>query len=111
MSALTDLYELGPNGIAKDTWEGLDREIRRRHATTGWVDEVLTRAGVERIVTDPFSNVLLDARESLGPRYRSVARVNCLAVGWHPDSRDHNGNSAHAVARQHFARQPLVVHL
>ncbi len=66
--------------------------------TPGWVDEVIARAGIERIVTDPFSNVLLDARASLGPRYRSVARVNCLAVGWHPDSHDHNGNSAHTIA-------------
>ena len=62
------------------------------------MDTVIARAGIERIVTDPFSNVLLDAPVSLGPRYRSVARINCLAVGWHADSHDHNGNSAHAIA-------------
>ena len=98
VSALTDLYELDHNGITEDTWEELDHEIRRRHANPGWVDDVILRAGIERIITDPFSNVLLDAPASLGPRYRSVARINCLAVGWHADSHDHNGNSAHAIA-------------
>ena len=98
VSALAELYGLGDEGITEHTWEELDHEIRRRHATPGWVDDVIAKAGIERIVTDPFSNVLLDARPSLGPRYRSVARINCLAVGWHADSRDHNGNSAHTVA-------------
>lgn len=98
VSALAELYGLGEAGITEDTWEELDHEIRRRHANPGWVDEVIERAGLERIVTDPFSNVLLDAPASLGPRYRSVARINCLAVGWHPDSHDHNGNSAYAIA-------------
>jgi len=98
VSALTDLYGLGHDGLAQGTWEELDHEIRRRHASADWVDEVIARAGIERIITDPFSNVLLDAPATLGPRYRSVARVNCLAVGWHPDAHDHNGNAAHAIA-------------
>ena len=98
VSALSELYGLSDEGITEDSWEELDHEIRRRHADSGWVDDVIARAGIERIVTDPFSNVLLDARASLGPRYRSVARVNCLAVGWHADSHDHNGNSAHTLA-------------
>ena len=98
VSALVELYELGGAGITQDSWEELDGQIRRRHADPGWVDEVIERAGIERIVTDPFSNILLDAPATLGPRYRSVARINCLAVGWHADSHDHNGNSAHAVA-------------
>lgn len=98
VSALSELYGLSDEGITEDSWEELDNEIRRRHAESGWVDDVIARAGIERIVTDPFSNVLLDARASLGPRYRSVARVNCLAVGWHADSHDHNGNSAHTLA-------------
>jgi hypothetical protein len=100
VAALTDLYDLGKEGITRDTWEGLDREIRRRHATDTWVGDVIARARIERIVTDPFSDVLLDAPAVLGPDYRSVARVNCLAFGWHPDARDHNGNSAHALAAQ-----------
>lgn len=98
VSALTELYGLDADGITEDTWEELDHEIRRRHASPGWVDDVIVRAGIERIITDPFSNILLDAPASLGPRYRSVARINCLAVGWHADSHDHNGNSAHAIA-------------
>ncbi len=98
VSALSELYGLGDDGITEDTWEELDQEIRRRHADPGWVDDVIERAGIERIITDPFTNILLDAPASLGPRYRSVARVNCLAVGWHPDSHDHNGNSAYAIA-------------
>lgn len=98
VSALTELYALGDEGITEHTWEELDHEIRRRHRSPGWVDDVIARAGIERIVTDPFSDVLLDAPASLGPRYRSVARINCLAVGWHADSQDHNGNSAHANA-------------
>ncbi len=98
VSALSELYGLGDDGITEDTWEELDHEIRRRHENPGWVDDVIERAGIERIITDPFTNVLLDAPASLGPRYRSVARINCLAVGWHPDSHDHNGNSAHAIA-------------
>ncbi len=98
VSALAELYGLRDDGITQDTWEQLDNEIRRRHENPGWVDEVIARAGVERIITDPFSNVLLNAPATLGPRYRSVARINCLAVGWHADSHDHNGNSAHAIA-------------
>ena len=100
VSALAELYGLGDDGITEDSWEELDHEIRRRHGNPGWVDDVIARAGIERIVTDPFSNILLDARASLGPRYRSVARINCLAVGWHADSHDHNGNSAHGIAAE-----------
>ncbi len=32
VGALTDLYELGEDGITKDNWVDLDEEIRRRHA-------------------------------------------------------------------------------
>jgi uncharacterized protein len=99
VSALADLYSLGEHGITPENWESLDAEIRRRHADPGWPQQVLARAGIEEIITDPFSDPLLDARATLGPRYRSVARVNALAVAWHPEARDHNGNSGHAFAR------------
>ena len=99
VSSLTDLYALGETGIARENWEQLDAEVRRRHADPCWPEQVIARAGVEEIITDPFSDPLLDARAALGPRYRSVARVNALAHGWHPDARDHNGNSGHAFAR------------
>jgi uncharacterized protein len=98
VSALTDLYALG-DGIVRENWESLDAEVRRRHADPGWPEHVIARAGIEEIITDPFADPLLDARAALGPRYRSVARVNALALGWHPESRDHNGNSGHAFAR------------
>ena len=99
VSALSDLYSLGEGGVTSDNWESLDAEVRRRHADPGWPEQVIARAGIEEVITDPFSNPLLDARAALGPRYRSVARVNALALGWHPDSRDHNGNSGHAFAQ------------
>ena len=99
VSALTDLYSLGEHGITRENWEALDAEIRLRHTDPGWPAEVLDRAGIEEIITDPFSDPLLDARAALGPRYRSVARVNALALAWHPEARDHNGNSGHAFAR------------
>ena len=104
VSALTDLYSLGEAGITRDNWESLDADVRRRHADPGWPEQVIARAGIEEIITDPFSDPLLDARVALGPRYRSVARVNALALGWHPDARDHNGNSGHAFARALGAR-------
>jgi uncharacterized protein len=99
VSALTDLYSLGKGGITRENWASLDAKVRRCHADPGWPETVITRAGIEEIITDPFSDPLLDARAALGPRYRSVARVNALALGWHPDSRDHNGNSGHAFAQ------------
>ncbi len=98
--ALTELYGLGEGRITPANWERLDADIRRRHADDGWRAEVLDRAGIKRIITDPFNDPLLNARKSLGERYRSVMRINALAFGWHPDSCDHNGNSAHRYARR-----------
>lgn len=98
--ALTELYELDEGRITPANWERLDAEIRRRHADDGWRSEVLDRTRIKRIITDPFTDPLLNARESLGERYRSVMRINALAFGWHPDSCDHNGNSAHRFAQQ-----------
>jgi hypothetical protein len=98
VAALVDLYGLGPGGITPANWLDLDGEIRRRHADPRWPHEVLRRAGVERIITDPYADPLLDAQETLGDTYHSVLRVNALAFGWHPESRDHNQNSAAAFA-------------
>ncbi len=100
VAALTELYELDQDGITPSNWQDLDREIRRRHADAGWRHEVLDRAHIDRIVTDPFSDPLLDAHAALGDRYWSVLRINALAVGWHPESCDHNGNSAHRFAHR-----------
>lgn len=100
ISALTDLYDLDEDGITEQNWQRLDGEIRRRHRDDSWRHEVLDRAGIDRIITDPFENPMLKAREALGERYCSVLRINALAFGWHSESRDHNGNSAHEFARQ-----------
>ena len=97
---LTDLYDVGEDSITPDNWERLDTEIRRRHRDGAWQSEVLDRARIDRIITDPFNDPLLDAHEALGERYCSVLRINALAFGWHPESLDHNGNSAHRFAQQ-----------
>jgi len=97
--AFTDLYDLGDEGITARNWERLDAEIRQRHRDDAWHGEVLDRAGIDRIITDPFNDPLMDAREALGERYCSVLRINALAVGWHRESQDHNGNGAHQFAR------------
>lgn len=98
--ALTELYELGDEGITEQNWKELDAAIRSRNRDRAWHDAVLDRAGIERVITDPFTNPLPSVREALGDRYSSVLRINALAFGWHPESCDHNGNSAHAFARQ-----------
>jgi hypothetical protein len=97
---LTELYDLDEDGITPENWKHLDEEIRRRHRDDAWHTEVLDRARIDRIITDPFNDPLLNAREAMGPRYSSVLRINALAFGWHPESEDHNGNSAHRFARQ-----------
>jgi len=99
IQTLTDLYDLDEDGITRQSWEKLDAEIRRRHSDDAWRSEVLDRAGIDRIITDPFNDPMLDAREALGERYCSVLRINALAFGWHPESLDHNGNSSHQFAR------------
>ena len=92
--ALGELYELGSQGITEGNWTGLDARIRERHADPAWNDIVLDRCGVRTAISDPYTDPLADIRQSLGDRYYSVLRINAFAVGWHPESRDHNGNSA-----------------
>ncbi len=98
--ALTELYDLDEDGITPENWQRLDAKIRRRHQDDAWRYEVLDRARIHRIITDPFNAPLLDSHESLGERYHSVLRINALAFGWHPESFDHNGNSAHRFAAE-----------
>jgi uncharacterized protein len=97
---LDELYGLKGAGITRDNWRDLDRDIRRRHADPEWPHEVMRRAGVKHIITDCYANPLLDARQELGPHYQAVLRINALAMGWHPDRRDHNGNSAFEFAEK-----------
>ena len=91
---LSELYDLGDNGITRENWEDLDARIREKHAQPGWVAQLMDRAGIARAISDPYSDPLMDVRKALGDRYFSVLRINALALGWHPESRDHNGHSA-----------------
>lgn len=97
---LDELYELNGAGITRDNWRDLDAEIRRRYQDSEWPHEVMRRAGVDRIITDCYTDPLLDARKELGSNYESVLRINTLAMSWHPDCRDHNGNSAFEFAER-----------
>ena len=96
--ALCELYEI--NEITRENWWALDAAVRERHQDPNWPKEVLRRARIERLITDPYTDPLLNARATLGDNYNSVMRINAFAVGWHPNSRDHNGNSAHALLKR-----------
>ena len=96
LSALTEIYGIGPR-ISPDNWQALDTAIRKQHSQPDGVQQILRRAGIQRILTDVYTDPLCDARKAFGNEYRSVLRINAFAVGWHPDSRDHNGNQAHAL--------------
>ncbi len=104
VAGLTDLYDLGEAGITEANWKDLDRQIRERHADPDWSGEVLRRANIEGVITDPYTDPLLNAREAFGEGYRSVMRINAFAMGWHPDARDHNGNSPFEFAERLGAR-------
>jgi len=95
--AVTELYGAAEPAITHGNWEALDAAVREHHRKPDWCKEVLKRAGIERVITDPYSDPLLDALQAFGQNYNSVLRINALAVGWHPESRDHNGNSAHSL--------------
>ena len=95
--AVMELHAPGSPAITRENWRALDEAVRQKHRQPDWCAEVLRRAGVERIITDPYSDPLLDARQALGANYSSVLRINSLACGWHPESRDHNGNRAHIL--------------
>ena len=60
LRALAELYELDDTLITRENWQHLDAEIRRRHRDDGWRDDVLDRAGIDRIITDPFNDPLLE---------------------------------------------------
>jgi hypothetical protein len=94
--AITELYESAAAAITRENWESIDAAVRQ-HQRVDWCSEVLRRAGIERVITDPYNDPLLDARQALGRNYNSVMRINAFACGWHPESRDHNGNSARAL--------------
>ena len=94
---ITELYGTEESALTRSNWEALDAAVRQHHQRSDWCGEVLRRAGIERLITDPYTDPLLDARKALGNNYDSVVRMNAFACGWHGQSRDHNGNNAQAM--------------
>ncbi|MBL9135074.1 MAG: amidohydrolase family protein [Verrucomicrobiales bacterium] len=100
VTAICELHGAGEAQITPSNWESLDAAVRAAHARPDWCPGILRRAGVEHVITDPYSDPLLDARATFGPNYSSVVRINAFACGWHPSSCDHNGNSGHALLQR-----------
>ncbi len=98
--SITELHGGGEPAITPENWEELDARVRRRHQHPNWCRDILHRAGIEHLITDAYSDPLLDAHHALGANYSSVIRINAFACGWHPESRDHNGNNAQALLRR-----------
>ena len=98
VTGLGDLYGL-EDGITPENWEALDAEIRRRHADSGWAGEVMRRAGVERIVTDPYLEPSARCSEGSGRRVSIGGASQRAGSRLAPEVRDHNGNSGHDFAR------------
>jgi len=97
---ILELHGAGEPAITPFNWQSVDAAVQAAHRRADWPQEVLTRAGITTVITDAYNNPLLDARPELGANYRSVMRTNSLALGWHPESRDHNGNSAHELLQR-----------
>src|SRR5262249_45835716 len=70
--AITELHGNGAGAITRANWEALDAGVRKQHQRPDWCAEVLHRAGIERLITDPYTDPLLDARQALGNNYNSV---------------------------------------
>ncbi|MVT53225.1 amidohydrolase family protein [Bradyrhizobium yuanmingense] len=98
VGGIADLY--GVDEITRENWEAVDASVRLRHKDAKWPGQVIERAAIKRIVTDPFLDPLLNPRPALGENYDAVLRINAFAFGWHPESHDHNGNSGHALLRR-----------
>ena len=86
--------------ITRDNWQALDAAVQAAHRRPAWQHEVLNRARITTVITDAYNDPLLDPRPTLGANYRSVMRTNSLALGWHPDSHDHNDNRAHELLKR-----------
>ena len=97
VQGILDLHAPGEAKIHRGNWETVDAAIRAAHTRPRWSAELQAKAGIEAIITDPYTDPLLDARATLGTSYRSVMRINSLACAWNRESRDHNGNSGHEL--------------
>lgn len=94
---VNELYGDGEGSITQANWERLDARVRQQHAKPhGW-REVLDRARIEGIITDPYVDPMVDAHVEISPRHVSVMRINAFACGWNPEAKDHNGTSAHEL--------------
>ncbi|MSU35626.1 MAG: hypothetical protein EXS36_11040 [Pedosphaera sp.] len=100
VQAIVELHGSGEPEITRDNWQALDDAVRAAHRRPEWQHELLNKARIATVITDPYNDPLLDVRPALGANYRSVMRINSLALGWHSDSRDHNGNSAHELLKR-----------
>src|ERR1044071_317397 len=100
VAAITELHSPGHRAITPDNWQQIDASVRQQHQKPDWCRETLRRAGIAHLITDPYTDPLLDARAALGNNYNSVVRINSFACGWHPESRDHNGNNAWTLLRK-----------
>ncbi|WP_413992376.1 amidohydrolase family protein [Labrys okinawensis] len=96
---ILELHDPDQTAITRDNFEAIDAAVRSHHRDPQWLRRVIRRAGIERIITDPYLDPMLNARETLGAEYDSVLRINAFAVGWNPESRCHNGNCAHSLLR------------
>ena len=86
--------------ITSHNWETINARILQSRTRPNFQTETLKGEGVQRIITDDYTHPLLNAQEALGSHYQSVMRINAFALGWHPDARDHNGNSAANLLKQ-----------
>ncbi|WP_434733033.1 amidohydrolase [Rhizobium sp. YTUHZ044] len=97
---VVDLHGSGDFGITRETWEAIDESVRSRHRQTTWAGEVVERAGIRRVITDSYLDPIFEPRAALGANYDAVLRINAFAFGWHPESRDHNGNSGQTLLKR-----------
>lgn len=78
-------------------WDGVSEAVSENYRRPGWRRHVLReRANVRISVLDQFwDTVGTDFDREL---FAAALRINSLAFGFHPESRDHNGVSAHELA-------------
>ncbi len=80
--------------IDERNWQSINKRVISSRSEKDFQSESLAKSGVIQVITDDYTNPMLNARESLGGQYQSVVRINAFALGWHAESKDHNGNSA-----------------
>ena len=102
--SVTRLYGDGEEAITPDNWQRLDERVRAQHARPGGWLEILDRAQLSRVITDPYVDPMIDAHAAISERHLSVLRINAFACGWNPEAKDHNGTSAFEILGRLGAR-------